>query len=110
MELRDRDSQAPKTQQDLLEGAIPQVAGAPGTGTSGSQGSGVSQVTSISTQGTGTIQVPGAGTQVTGHGTHGSVGSSTGVQVAGVGTSLHGIGVGPSCGPSSVRGISHSEE
>ena len=55
VELRDCDSQAPETQQDVLEGAIPQVAGAPGTGTSGSQGSGVSQVI-------GTMQVPGAGT------------------------------------------------
>ena len=45
VELRDRESQAPKLQQDIVQGAVPQVAGAPSTGTSGTPGSGVSQVT-----------------------------------------------------------------
>ena len=67
-------------------------------------------MTSTGTQGTGTMQVPGAGTQVTGCGTHGSVGSSTSAGAAGEGNHLHGTGVGPSCGPSSVRGAGRSDE
>ena len=42
VELRDCDLQALEPQQDLVQGAVPSVAGAPGTGTFGTLGSGVS--------------------------------------------------------------------
>ena len=47
VELRDRDSQAPEPQQDLVEGAVPQVSRAPGTSTSGTPGSVVPQVIGV---------------------------------------------------------------
>ena len=70
----------------------------------------MSQVTGSSTQGIGTILVPGAGIQVTGQGTHGNVGSSTGAGAVGAGTDLQGANVGPSRGPSSGRDTGESEE
>ena len=68
----------------------------------------MSQVTATGTHGTCIISIPGAGAQVTGHGTRGSVGSSTGAGAVGASTGLHGICVGPSCGPSSVKGTGRS--
>ena len=53
IDLRDKDPHVRQIQQDASEGAIPQVAGAPGIGTSWSQGSRVSQVTGTCIQGTG---------------------------------------------------------
>ena len=53
LDLRDRDSQVPQVEQYLVQGASTQVAGAPSTGTLGSQGSGVTQVTGTGLPGTG---------------------------------------------------------
>ena len=65
-------------------------------------------MTGSGTQGTGRSLVPGAGAQVTGHGTKGSSGSSTGVGAAGVDTELQGTGVVPAQILSS--GTGHAEE
>ena len=67
-------------------------------------------MTGSSTQGTGSIPVPGAGAQVTGQGTHGSAGSSTGAGAVGASTGLQGAGVGPTRGPSSGRDIGRFED
>ena len=104
----DRDPQAPDSQQDLAEGAISQVAGGPSTVTAETPGSGESQVTGSGTQGTGISPIPGAGARVTGQGTKGSTGSSTGASATGACTELQGTGVVPAHSFSS--GTGHAEE
>ena len=59
VEWIDRDPQAPDSQQDLVQGAVSQVAGGPNTVTAETPGSGESQVTGSGTQGTGMSLVPG---------------------------------------------------
>lgn len=110
VELRDQGSQVPEPQHDLFEGVVPQVSGAPGTGTSGTPGSRVSQVTGSSTQGTGSIPVPGAGAQVIGQDTRGSAGNNTSAGAVGAGTGLQGAGVGPTHDPSAGRDTGRFEE
>lgn len=109
IDLRDRYSHIPQVEQDSLQGAIPQVARAPGRSTFGSQGSGVSQVTGTGIQVTGVGQVPSAGTQVTRASTH-SIGSGTGAGSSGAGTRIQGTSVELSACPSSMRDIGHIEE
>ena len=104
----DHNPQAPDSQQDLAEGAGSQVAGGPSTVTAETPGSGESQVTGSGTQGMGISPVPGAGAQVTGQGTKGSTGSSTGASTVGAGTKLQGTSVVPI--QSSSSGTGHAEE
>ena len=108
--MRDRESHAPEAQQDIVHEAVPQVARAPGTGTSGIPGLGVSQVTGSGTQGAGFIPVAGAGAQVTGQGTRGSVGGSTDAGTTRAGSGLQGASVGPAHGHSPSRDTGCSEE
>ena len=110
LEWIDCDPQAPDPQQDLVQGAVPQVVGGPSTGTAETPGSGGSQVTGSGTQGTSISSVPGAGAQVTGEGTQGSTGNSTGAGAAGAGTELQDTSVGPVGSLSSVRDAGHSKE
>ena len=110
VELRDRESQAPELQQDIVQGAVPQVVGASSTGTSGTPGSGVSQVTGSGMQGVRLIPAAGAGTQVTGQGTRGSSGESTGAGSAGAGSGSQRAGVGPTQSSSPGRDAGRFEE
>ena len=67
-------------------------------------------MTGSGTLGTGISLVLGARAQVTGQGTQGRTGSTTGAGEAGAGTELQGIGVGPVSSHSSVRDAGRSEE
>ena len=61
-------------------------------------------------QGASLIPAAGAGTQVTGQGTHGRVGESTGAGSAGAGSGLQRAGVGPAHSSSPGKDTGRSEE
>ena len=95
--MRDRDSQVPLIEQDIAQGASTKVVGVPSTGTTGSPGSGVAQVTGTGLSGIGVVQVSGVGTQVTRIGTPGV--GSTCAGSSRIGTGLQDTGVGHFGGP-----------